>query len=486
MKKPGASDEGPTVRSLVDRGLLDLAIQHATERAERAPRDLAALHDLAVAQREFRDFLAAQETLDRAQALAPTDAAVMASRAINLADLGDLEGSLRLARAAAALQPGAAWSDFHHASILLRQNRYEEAIEAFDRVPADFGEPGALGVQLGLTLVAAGRWERAEEVLRGVVDSPRAGAREKAYALFQIAKSREKQQDYDGAWEAATSAHRTLARPVTAERYRADAEAIRATMNRAALEGWASATAPFEQAVFIVGMPRSGTSLLEQILSMHPDVANGGEMSAAIAMQRMLPAITDSFLPWPRCLADMQERDADRLQDHYRRATASVGDGRRRVTDKSLLLVYQMGFLSRVLPGARSIMLRRNPLDTIVSCYTTHLACIGHSYTSDVRVLAEVWKIRDELQDFWMEHLDPAPLDLSYESLVTDQEAQSRRIVEHLDLPWDERCLRFHESDRVARTISFDQVNRKMYTSSVERWRRYEKHLGPAIDLLGL
>lgn len=435
---------------------------------------------------KYRDFSGAVEALERGLKIAPGSVPLLVDLAAALLNNGELERSMALTLALQTTMPGHPWPIINEAQVHLRANRFAESEQALLKVPEGLRDPVEWGIVLGTVLVARRDWGRAEDVLKEVVDSPRASGIGKALAQFQVAKMREKQGDYDGSWAAATEAHRLVDRPTTSDRYRREAEAIREVMDRDALQGWACASQPCEQAVFIVGMPRSGTSLLEQILSMHPDVANAGELAVASTLQRRLPLMTDSFLAWPRCIADMQDRDADELQATYRREIELLGPGKRRVTDKSLLLVFQMGLLSRLLPGARSIMLRRHPLDTIVSCYTTHLACIGHAYTSDVKVLAEVWKLRDGLQDFWMENLDPAPLDLHYERLVSDQEAETRRILEHLGLPWTDACLRFHESERVARTISFDQVNQKMYTSSVERWRRYEKHLGPAIDILGL
>jgi tetratricopeptide (TPR) repeat protein len=475
-----------SIRSLLDRGLLDLALEQARDATAKSPNDPQAWQQLAMALAKYRDFNGAVEALEQGLRVSPGAIPLLVDLAAATLNNGEVERSMELTRVLRASMAGNPWPILNEAQVHLRRNRFAEAEATLLEVPEGQRDPVEWGISMGTVLVARKEWGRAEDVLNGVVASERATNIGKALALFQVAKLREKQGDYDGSWAAATEAHRQVNRPTTADRYRREAEAIREVMHRSALEGWARATEACEEAVLIVGMPRSGTSLLEQVLSMHPDVANAGELAIASTLERQLPLRTDSFLAWPKCIADMQEPDADAMQAMYRRELRMVGQGKKRVTDKSLLLVFQLGFISRLLPGARSIMLRRNPLDNIVSCYTTHLACLGHAYTSDVKVLAEVWKLRDELQDFWMENLDPVPLDLHYESLVSDQEAQTRRLLAHLDLPWNDACLRFHESDRVARTISFDQVNQKMYTSSVERWKRYEKHLGPAIEVLGL
>ena len=137
------------------------------------------------------------------------------------------------------------------------------------------------------------------------------------------------------------------------------------------------------------------------------------------------------------------------------------------------------------MPGrSRSIMIRRNPLDNCISCYTTNLRTSGHDYAADPVSLARTWIARRRLQEHWSEVLETPTMNLDYEVLVANQESETRRIIDFLDLPWTDDCLQFHKSKRVATTISYDQVNQKMYKSSSGRWRNYEKHLGPMMDIL--
>ncbi|MBL9141707.1 MAG: sulfotransferase, partial [Phycisphaerae bacterium] len=306
----------------------------------------------------------------------------------------------------------------------------------------------------------------------------------RSFTWFEIAKVRDRGGDYDGAWAAATEAHRLAGKRFDVGGYEELLASIRRVFDRKHLQQWAHATQPDPHQVFIVGMPRSGTTLLEQILSMHPDVANAGELAVSTSMQRRMSTLMDTFLAWPNSIADMQERDADVLQQMYQASVAELGNGKQRVTNKALVLQHHMGLLSLVLPGSHSIMLHRHPLDNMVSCYTTDLVGSGHHYCSDVETLAKVWVARRQMQDFWFENLEKQPLELHYEQLVDDQEAQTRRLLAHLDLPWNDACLAFHKSKRKVATISFDQVTRKMYGTSKGRWQHYERHLGPAIKLV--
>ena len=133
---------------------------------------------------------------------------------------------------------------------------------------------------------------------------------------------------------------------------------------------------------------------------------------------------------------------------------------------------------------AKAIMLYRYPLDNCVSCYTTNLLASGHLYCSNLEHLADVWLARRKIMEKWFDRIELPLLELHYEGLVQNQEYETRRLIEFLGLDWDESCLEFYKSKFVARTISYDQVNRKMYTTSDGRWKNYEKHLGPLADRL--
>jgi hypothetical protein len=236
--------------------------------------------------------------------------------------------------------------------------------------------------------------------------------------------------------------------------------------------------------LFIVGNPRSGTSLLEQIMSMHPEIENCGEMSVGMPMQLDIPSMTDSFHAWPNTIMDIRADDAEKLSAMYLEEVNYVRNGEKIASNKALNLPIQVGFLSKILPSSRAIMLHRHPLDNAVSCYTTNLLAAGHPYTNDLRHLGRVWVERKKMADLWMERLSIPVMELHYENLVADQRGETERIIKFLGLPWQEDCMEFYKSKRIAKTISYDQVNKKMYNTSSGRWKNYEKHLGPLMDVV--
>lgn len=301
---------------------------------------------------------------------------------------------------------------------------------------------------------------------------------------FRLVKLLDKVGDYDGAWEAASKAHDLDGTDFRMEEYSARLRDQRRVFTAAGKGALVQADEVSIEPLIILGNPRSGTSLLDQILGMHPQMAAGGELHASAMMLSRLGRVTDSFLPFPMSLADLRTADANELGRMYAENTASLRGGKRYLSDKSLSMHSLLGMLSLCLPRLRVINLFRHPLDNIVSWYTTNLLVSGHHYVRRLDWAAEVWAQRYEMQQFWPEVLDVPFLEMHYEDLVGDQEHQTRRILDFLDVPFDEACMRFHESERHVTTLSMEQVRQKMYTTSKGRWRNYEKHLGPAIDRL--
>jgi hypothetical protein len=228
--------------------------------------------------------------------------------------------------------------------------------------------------------------------------------------------------------------------------------------------------------VFIVGMPRSGTSLVEQILACHPMVAAGGELSDLGRATSGAGVTWAHGEPFPQCLDHLSIRRANEMAAPYLAAIHRIGPTATCVTDKMPINFLLLDWVTLLLPEARVIHCSRNPLDTCLSCYMTHFAG-GNEYKHDLTGLGRFYRDYRRLMDHWSGVLPLAMLEVRYEDLVLDTEAQVRRMLSFLDLPWDDRCLRYYEHPRRVRTASEDQVRRRIYTSSIGRWKHYEAHL---------
>ena len=303
---------------------------------------------------------------------------------------------------------------------------------------------------------------------------------------FLLSRAYDKLGQYDSAWAAAADAHTAKPEVFDVDQYESEAERIMDFFTRSRIKKLHRASEQPVEPLLVMGNPRSGTTLLDTILGMHPEVVSGGELSIGSRLQNKLEPLLDSYLSYPDCLTELRVQDANTLAHAYSEAVRPISKGKRFVTNKALNINAQLGFLRCVAPGLRTISLHRHPLDNCVSCFMSLIPMRGHGYVQDQELMARVWIARRRLQDHWAEVLDDEPmLQLHYESMVNNQEHETRRILDFLSLEFTADCLRFHESESIAATVSSKQVQQPMYSTSAGRWKRYEKHLSVLIDRLG-
>lgn len=240
-----------------------------------------------------------------------------------------------------------------------------------------------------------------------------------------------------------------------------------------------------EGLVFILGMPRSGTTLVEQILGSHPDVAAGGERPDIRAIAESLPARLGLREPYPFAARALQADLAGRLVGEHLGRIAAARGNKPCFTDKTPANFLRLGLIAALFPQAKVIHCRRDPVDTCLSCYVQLFGRNSILYSYDLAALGLYYRLYEQLMGHWRRVLPLQIFDVSYEELVSDQERVSREIVGFCRIPWDDSCLRFHERAGAVRTASAWQVRQAVYASSVGRWRRYERHLGPLLKALG-
>lgn len=235
--------------------------------------------------------------------------------------------------------------------------------------------------------------------------------------------------------------------------------------------------------IFVLGMPRSGTTLTEQIIASHPDVYGAGELPEMTRLSH-LPA-NGSNAPYPANMAAYAKKDFKALGEQYVKSVLERSSNALHVSDKMPANFLYLGLIHTILPNAKIVHIKRNPVDTSLSCFTK-IFNRGQSFSYDLKELGEFYCDYVDLMAHWKKVLPAGSFyEVQYEDLVADNENQARALISFCGLSWNDACLESHKTERNIRTASVTQVRQPIYSSSVERWRPYEAYLQPLLDVLG-
>jgi tetratricopeptide (TPR) repeat protein len=426
-------------------GKLELAIAAYSTSIALEARFAGAHHGLGAAQRSAGQERQALPHYREAMRLQPDWAIGWRDLGLNLALLGDLTGAENAFQRAVTLQPGLGDAQRHLAAI--RQN------PASAREIAD--------------LTASAR------------DS-RLAAAERVELLFALGRLAEKNRDFDAAFEHFEAANKLLrgllqnaGSGFNPARLKADIDRIIAAFSTEVFETYAGLGNGSEAPVFIVGMPRAGSTLFEQIAASHSEVFGAGE-------RQEIGGITNR-IGWAPSPAWTREGIAASAAEYL--AAVPGAAGMTRIIDKMPDNIFQLGLIAVLFPNARVIFCERDRRDLAISCYFQRFAQ-PYGFDTDLRDIALRIQELDRLRSHWLRVLPLRCLTFSYEGLLKDPATQARRLIEFLGLNWEDKCLAFHETDRVVRTASWAQVRKPLYQDSLDRWKNYAAHLGPLFDAL--
>jgi hypothetical protein len=225
-------------------------------------------------------------------------------------------------------------------------------------------------------------------------------------------------------------------------------------------------------------MPRSGSTLIEQILAGHPQIHAAGELGD-------LEKASRRSTPFPECIPALDASDLRKIGQDYLARIPVLASGQTRIVNKLPDNFLRIGLIRLILPNARIIHTVRDPIDTCVSCYSKLFAS-GQYFSYELGELGRYYNRYRELMDHWRSILPSGVmLEVSYEDVVNDVEGQARRLMEYCGLPWDDRCVSFHQTTRLVKTASAVQVRKPLFRSSLQRWRKYEPSIGPLLQALG-
>ncbi len=472
----------------------DLAVRHddALARLAAAPEDPRALLDLAETCLAMGGAASALPLIERAESVVTTSASVLSVKARCQFNLGLLEDCLATtARVVGHAPPDIAASCRQLAiQCLLRLGRPDDAAAGLGEIVRS-GE-GLVALRLTAEIdEARGDREKARARLRPIVANTTLPVGTRMSAAYDLARLCDTLGDHDEAFESATLAAELGDATFDADAFEAETEALIAAFAPDRLDALPIGRSNDQRPVFVVGMPRSGTTLLEQIICAHPEAAGIQEQREFDMFADLLAHRTGRPLAEAIAATDADALDAfaaaylgmldDLVPRLDRAAGADQPSSPRRVVNKALLLDRVTGLIARTLPGARFIVIRRAPLDNLLSIFLNPISPTIMPWSCSLEGLVAARRRFDRLTTHWSAVLGDRVLDLRYEDLVADPEGHIRRVIDFLGLPFDDACLSSHRSGRAVMTPSRDQVNKPINRSAVERWRRYERHLGPLL-----
>ncbi len=475
------SNLGDTLRDL---GQLAEAAASCTRATELAPDHASAHNSLGCVFLDLGRLDEAESSLRRALALEPRFADALINLALLLRQRGLAAEAEANCRAALEARPDAASAFILLAELRADDGDFAQAEAHFRRAAAleDSPEAWAGMAHLRKMTDADAAWAvQAQRVAQQGLPP-----RREVYLRFALGKYFDDIQDYPLAFANYRRAHDL--KPGGAEKYDRRRQSLAVDrLIESYDDAWAraidsassAASRPLSEAarpVFIVGMPRSGTTLAEQILASHPAVFGAGELPYWHDAARGLATAADSRASRTDAIA--------RMGAEYQKMLRHVSSDAQRVVDKMPANFWCLGLIHEALPDARIIHLRRNPLDTCLSIYFQHFKK-ALPYADDLQDLAHYYRQYQRIMGHWKATL-PAQtlLEVPYEGLVAEQAAWSQQMLQFIGLPWDPRCLDFHRTQRSVMTASKWQVRQKMNRSSIERWKHYQPFIGPLLTLL--
>jgi tetratricopeptide (TPR) repeat protein len=422
---------------------------------------------------------------DEALNLYPDNFDIRYFRVLSLADFGKFDEALDGVKALESEESGEVKLIGTHASLLERMGNYDDAHEMILPYINEQKIPGSIVTTFMRLCHRYDECDQAEILVNILLAKPDLNPELRRGLLFNMVKLKDRLGDYDAAFACAREANELKPCLYDHAQYVDYIDRLLDPVILSLAEEPMIAVARNEgvRPVFIVGMPRSGTSLVEQIIATHPQAYGGGERHAISSIVTSLPGWLGNVAEYPECLAAVSPDTIEQILASYAQFTEKLPEGTLVMTDKMPENFQHLVLIRMLFPDSRIIHCLRDPIDTCLSCYLQQFTGY-HEYAYGLGNLGRHYREYQRLMKHYRDDAGIPMLEVQYEELVTNTEEVSRKMVEYCGLEWDERCLKFYESDRIVHTASYDQVKQPVYTRSVGRWKNYERYLQPLMDAL--
>ncbi len=376
------------------------------------------------------------------------------------------------------LVPGDVPLRIHRAGCLEEAGRTDEARAVVDEMVAELEGRGIpltphLRFEQAKLKVQDKDTNEALEIIDGLTEDTAAPLELRTSAWHLRAKALDRAGRYNEAFEAATQGNGHDAKPFDPDEYERETSAIIEMWSKANMATFPESSCESEVPVFIAGMPRSGTSLLDQIIHAHPVGAGVGELDTLERFFVQAMAAYKPEAPEGKQFGSLNRFKWTRAAEDYVREVDKMSPGAERIVNKAIGNTRIAGLLARLFPKTRIIHIRRDPRDVAISCYMGAFNNLAMPWTTKLDWVAHAFAQSERLLAHWKSTLYVPILEVQYEELVRDPGTQLPRVIEFLGLDWDDACKTFYESKRTLRTLSYDQVNRPLYTSSAGRHTNY-------------
>ena len=432
-----------------------------------ASRDPDLLSLLGTAHYQIRGYREAIRRFNQSLAIRPNHALTLSSLAWAHQSVGEIGQAHRAVDRVLAVWPTEGQALDIKARLLIGKGDTEAAYELIEPAISAGIRHSGLAVCFADLCVKHDRPQRGIDLLRPLLEDPHVELAHRRNGYYVLGRLYDKLDDFDAAFNAYKRGNDMYEH---ADAF--DADKFIEAWSREFYEALPRAADDSRLPVLVVGMPRSGTTLTEQMLASHPQGAGVGESTLLADMNRQHPPET---LDEPT-IDDMGRRYLDMLK-------TAAGKKTRRVVDKMPGNFRLLGLATAITPGVSIIHAVRDPRDTCLSCYFQNFG-MPLGFSNKLETCADEYLSYRKTIAHWQRWLDRPIFESRYEELVTDPEPALRRMLDHIGLPFDERCLAFHQARRRVQTASVTQVREKIYTRSAGRWKHYEKHIGPMLERL--